>query len=179
MRCFIALNLPPNLKDYLFELQRKNKTKDAKINWVAKKNLHITLKFLGEISEDKLTEIKKRLLEIKAKTMNVKLSSIGVFPDEIDPRVLWVGLSPETDIVKLAQKIDEETLDLVSSEQQFTAHITLGRIKSIQHKANFKKFLKELKVDKIPCTVESFSLYKSTLSSQGPSYEEIERYSLG
>ena len=73
----------------------------------------------------------------------------------------------------------EETLDLASGEQQFVSHLTLGRIKSIQNKANFKSFLKEFKVEKIPCTIESFSLYKSTLSSQGPSYQEIEHYSLG
>ncbi len=178
MRCFIALNLPKDVKDYLFDFQRKLKTKDAKINWVAKKNLHITLKFLGEINEDKLVKIKERLKKINFKKIKGNLDKIGFFPDIEEPHSLWVGLKPEENIVRLAQNIDEETLDLVASEQQFVAHLTLGRVKTIQKKIPFLALLKPLKIEKLPFTLESFTLYKSTLTSQGPIYEEIETYSL-
>ena len=178
MRCFIALNLPQEVKDHLFELQRTTKTKDATIHWVAKKNLHLTLKFLGEINQEKVEEIKQRLHKLTFKKINVHINTIGFFPDEEAPRVVWIGIQPEAEIVKLAQLIDEETLDLVSGEQQFTAHLTLGRIKNIKSREKLKNVLKEMTVQKLSFTIDSFTLYKSTLSDQGPTYSMIENYEL-
>ncbi len=178
MRYFVALNLPQEIKNPLYDLQRKTKTKEAKIHWVAKKNLHITLKFFGELKEDTLIQIKTRLKEITLKKIQVTLTKTEFFPNIENPAVIWIGLTPEEKIIKLAQKIDEETLDLVASEQRFTAHITLGRIKKISSKKNILSTLKAMNIEKISFTLDSFTLYKSTLTSQGPNYEEIETYSL-
>ena len=178
LRIFIALELNPEIHKTIESIQNILKKADADVKWVKHSQAHITLKFLGELSEDKLLELKKRLATIKAKKISATLSRIGVFPNEFVPHVLWAELEPEKEIISLAQKIDEETLDLAAGEQQFVSHLTLGRIKTITNKVSFKTYLKELKIEKIPGVLESFTLYQSTLSSQGPTYKEIQTYSL-
>ncbi|MFA4887192.1 MAG: RNA 2',3'-cyclic phosphodiesterase [Candidatus Nanoarchaeia archaeon] len=177
MRCFIALTLPDDVKDYLYNLQKELKTKDAKINWTAKKNLHLTLKFFGELKEEQLEQIKKRLEQIKAPSINVNLNKIGFFPDEVNPHVIWIGLTPEKEIIDLARMIDEETLDLSSGEQKFTAHLTLGRVKQVLKTYSFDQ-VRKLKLEKMSLTFTSFTLYQSTLSTQGPTYKQLATYPL-
>ena len=65
MRLFVGIGLPKNIKDYLFELQRNIGSQYAKIKWVEKKNLHLTLKFLGEVHDDKFQELKDRFKDIR------------------------------------------------------------------------------------------------------------------
>lgn len=178
MRCFIALDLPKEVKDYLFEFQRKSRTQDAKITWVAKKNLHLTLKFLGDINQEKIEKIKERLSIIASKQISARLDKLGIFPDEAQPRVFWIGITPEKEILKLAHQIDEETLDLVSSEQRFKAHLTLGRIKTLKSRKNFLEFVQKLNIEKMSFSLTSFTLYQSELTKQGPIYKIIATYSL-
>lgn len=179
MRLFIAIDLPMDVKDYLYNLQKSFDRDSAKITWVSKKNLHLTLKFLGEIDASKLDEIKKILKNIKFNSFEVTLNNFTCFPDFSFPRVLWVALKPEDNIFKLAQLIDEETLLISKSDVQFKAHLTIGRVKTIKFKERFTEQLKKIKIERMNVKIDSFTLYKSTLSSQGPSYEVVERYKLG
>lgn len=178
MRIFISINLPKEIKDYLYELQNKlRKELDAKINWVAKSRFHLTLKFFGEIKETQLLQIKEKLNKIKFKSFEVKLEDMGVFPNEDYIKVIWVGLKPAVKVIELAQKIDSELLDSFSKEQEFSAHLTLGRVKFIKDKEKFKKNLK-LEIEKKSFEIKEFSLMKSELSKDGPKYEVLEKYSL-
>lgn len=177
MRCFLAIDLNKECKDYLFNLQ-KEFSKFVKAKWVEKKNLHLTLKFLGDIDENKLKAVKKILSEIKFKKFNIHLSEFGVFPNENIINVIWVGLKPEKDIINLQKKIDEVLLDLFSKDQKFTSHITLGRVKLVKNKDKFKGFLKETRINNIEFSVDSFKLYKSELSKDGPKYYLLEEYKL-
>ena len=178
MRYFIALDLPREIKDYLFTFQKDYKTKDAKLLWTAKKNLHLTLKFLGDLPETKLPDLQKILAAINAPQIQTKLSNIGVFPSEQEPKIIWAGLTPEQDILHLARTIDEETLHLASGEQRFKAHLTLARIKHIKAQQPFTAFLKTLTLKPHAFTLTTFTLYKSTLTNQGPTYTALHTYIL-
>ena len=90
MRLFIAINLPKEVKDYLWELKEEFREL-GKFNLTAKSKYHITLKFLGEIKEDKLVEIKEKLSEIKFSSFETSLNKLGCFND----RILWINLIPE------------------------------------------------------------------------------------
>ncbi len=79
MRLFIAIELPEDLREYLFYLE-KSLNHDAKIRWVAKKNIHLTLKFLGYVDDSKVEDVKKRLMEIKFRRFKVGLNKLGWFP---------------------------------------------------------------------------------------------------
>lgn len=175
MRLFIAIDIPKEIKDKLFDLQKQIGSDLAKISWVHKKNLHLTLKFLGELPENKVEGIKERLRTIKLNSFEVELNSLGVFPNENRIRVIWVGLKSEH-IYELQIKIDQELLDLFSKDTRFQSHLTLGRVKFIKNKEKLKEKLK-LKCDG-RFFVKKFKLIKSSLTREGPIYETIEEYKL-
>ena len=175
-RVFIAFDVSDEARDYLFNLQ-KELSKFVKAKWVEKKNIHLTLKFLGEIDDEKLEKLKKELSKIKFKRFDVVLDELGVFPDENFTRVIWVGLKGEG-IFNLQKKIDEELLELFSQDQKFTSHITLGRVKAVKDKEKLKEFFSKIKIDEIKFTVDNFKLYRSELSKDGPKYYLLEEYKL-
>ena len=89
MRLFIALDLNEEIRNYLFEIENElRKVLKAKISWIAKSKIHITLKFIGEIKEEKINEIKKRLAGIYFNKFSLELNNIGFFPNEEKPRVV-------------------------------------------------------------------------------------------
>ncbi|MEK6835504.1 MAG: RNA 2',3'-cyclic phosphodiesterase [Nanoarchaeota archaeon] len=178
MRLFIGIFLPEEILDYLYQVQTKLKQNlPAKITWVHKKILHFNLKFIGEVYENKINEIKERLNKIKFKSFRIKLDKIGVFPNENYIRIIWVGLKPAGKIIELQQKIDSELLDLFPKDQRFSPHMTLGRVKFIKDKEQFKKNLK-LEIAEKEFEVNEFCLVKSELSKDGSKYEILETYNL-
>lgn len=176
MRLFIAIELPKEVKDHLFNL--KKKVKEAKVIWVHKKNLHLTLKFLGDINENKLEEIKTALSSIISKPIDAKLGKFGTFSTNGKIRVLWVSVEPEKEIIQLQQNIDGELLTIAPSEIKFQSHVTLGRVKAIRKQKEFKNSLKELEIKPIKFKIEKFHLIKSEITSSGPRYKILETYSL-
>ncbi len=178
MRLFIAIDLPEEAKKELVSIQEKIGSADAKISWVAKKNLHLTLKFLGEVSDENAANIKRVLKGIAVGSFELELNRFGAFPSIDNPKVLWVGLEPEKDVIKLAQKIDAETLNFSEQNAEFKAHLTIGRVKLIKFKKEFVEKLKKVKVFGIYFKIDSFTLYKSTLTREGAIYEVVEKYKL-
>jgi len=174
MRCFIAVEMYKGIKDYLYELQLelRKQVKDCKINWVVKRNLHLTMKFLGEVEEEKLEEVKKRLKRIEFEPFEVRLDKMGVFPSEDFIRVVFVGLQPEEKIIALQQRIDMELLDLFSKEQEFHGHVTIARVKFVKDKKRFREIFKQ-EIEQKTMVVESFQLMKSDLKKEGPSYSAL------
>jgi len=174
MRCFIAVGLNDEIKDYLYEtgLRLRKELKESKISWVAKRNLHLTMKFLGEVDEEKIEEVKKRLKRVEFEEFEVELDKLGVFPNEDFIRVVFIGLQPEERIIKLQQKIDMELLDLFSKEQEFHGHVTLGRMKIAKDKKRIIKVLKE-NVEKRKMIIDNLQLMKSELHKEGPRYFKL------
>jgi len=178
MRCFIAIKLPIEIKDYLFELQREIRSEYAKINFVHKKNLHLTLKFLGEINNKKIEVIKERLRKINFKHLKVSLNDIGFFPNEKSIRVVWISLKPINAVIELQQKIDSEILDLFNKDERFSNHLTLGRVKLIKNKEKFLERLRSLNIENKTFLINNFYLIKSDLKREGPEYIDLEVFEL-
>ena len=177
MRAFIAIFLPKEILDYLYEVENKLKKElPAKINWVAKSRLHYTLKFLGQVDEKNINSIKERLKKISFSSFKITLDKIGVFPNENFIRVIWIGLKSK-ELIDLQKLIDYELLDLFPREQEFIPHLTLGRVKNIQDKEKFKKNL-QIEVEDKEFEINEFCLVKSELHKEGPSYEVLERFKL-
>jgi RNA 2',3'-cyclic 3'-phosphodiesterase len=172
MKLFIAIDLPLDLKNELFNVQKK--VKEAKITWVSKKHLHLTLKFLGEISEEKLLVIKNRLSGIKFSSFMVTFGEIGFSPSSSNPTIFWVKLNPENKIIELQQKIDETLLDLISNEQKFVSHVTLGRVKMVRRKKDFAKSISQISFSKNSFLISSFSVFSSEQTGKGSIYEVVE-----
>ncbi len=174
MRLFIAIEIPEEIKDYLCGIQQEIIDSKNKIRLVNKDNMHLTLKFLGEVQPNKLDDIKNNLKKITFKPFSVVLDTIGVFPSEDYIRVVWVGLKPEEPVLELQKNVDEALKKLFKKEKGFKPHLTIARVKYIEDKKQFVDKLKQIKVDNKKIEVNNFKLVKSTLTTKGPVYEDFE-----
>ena len=162
MRLFIAVEIPDDIKNYLGKIQEEfidnhsNKIRPVNVN-----NIHLTLKFLGEVQPNNVELIKETLKKIKFKNFSVYLGRIGVFPSENYIRVIWVGLKPEETILKLQNDIDENLKKLFKQEKNFKPHLTLARIQFIDDKKKFIDNFKKIMVENKNIEVDSFKLVKS------------------
>lgn len=179
MRCFIAIELPKEIRDILYTVQKEIGGKYAKIKWVFPKNLHLTLKFLGDLDEEDVGIVKKSLRGIKLKGFSVSLGELGWFPNDQRINVLWVGLKPEKEILGLHGDVELKLSGLVEKDDRFSVHLTLGRVKLVKNKEKFLALLKKTKIPWDNFYVKTFSLMKSDLSKDGPQYSILERYDLG
>ncbi len=180
MRAFIGIDLPKEVKDYLYDLEKELNKLPIKCKFVAKKNLHITIKFMKDLKENELNNIKEKLKEIKYPEFKVSLRSLDFFPKRNNAKVIWISLENENKLIELQQKIDSELLNLYNSnKQEFKSHITLGRIKLIKNKEKFNKLINNIKIKDIKFKIDSFQLFESTLTKDGPLYKMIKKYKLG
>ncbi len=178
MRLFIGIDLNDEVRDYLYNIEKTIGNSQARVSWMVKKNLHITLKFLGEIGDSKVEELRERLRKIKFSKFKLKLDRFGVFPDEKYIRVIWVGVNPVDKLNELQRKVDEETLDFSIEKMEFIGHLSLGRVKSIKNKEGLLREIKGIEVQNLEIDVNEFKLFKSVLSKDGAKYFEIEKYEL-
>jgi len=171
MRCFLAIELDEDIKEKLEELKSHFKMKGIKL--VEKDNLHITVKFLGNIDEEMVEKIKNLDLSIEPIKSDVK--GMGVFPNENYIRVIWLGA---TNLVDLFKEIDEKLSDIgFKKEREYVPHVTIGRVKFIENKKALKdKIEKHRKIDIGEFEVRSIKLMKSTLTPNGPIYEVIKEW---
>lgn len=176
MRTFIAIDIPKNLKEKIYNAFNNERKNMKGVKWVEEENLHITLKFLGEIKEEKIKEIEKILDEVshKFKSFEVSLGQLGGFPDFKNPRVLWIGVLPSEKIEEIFKFVEErvERISIEREERKFHPHITVARIK--ERKGIYferKKFDNKFKVDNVV-------LFKSDLRPEGPVYTKIKEVKL-
>ncbi len=103
IRCFIAIELPDELKDNISLHMKKLISTGANVKWIVPRNLHLTLKFLGSTPEEKITDISKQLGTITKSHDNFSLyfSGTGVFPNIKSPRVVWLGIKDSDAIIEL------------------------------------------------------------------------------
>jgi len=179
MRLFIAVEPSKEVKDYLYNLENNLKSKlPASVRWVSKKNLHLTLKFLGEISESKLEKLKETLSEIQFKPFELSLEKLGYFGTSKEIYTLWLKVIPELELTRLAQLVDSETLTFSSSDQKFTSHLTLGRVNKLKNMQEFKSVIEKFETEKLKFKVESFYLIQSNLTKDGPQYKILQEFRL-
>lgn len=174
MRCFIALEIPEKIREKLFEVANFLYNKKLFFGKTTEKeNIHLTLKFLGDISESQAELIKEKLREIKIKKFDALLGNFGVF-NESFVRIIWAHL---VGCEELQKEIDEKLAFLFSKEKRFMGHVTIARVKSCDGEKLFKE-LRKIKFNEA-FFVEKFVLMSSELTSSGPVYKKIEEYWLG
>lgn len=140
-------------------------------------NLHLTLKFLGEIDEKRLNDVRDVLKSIKEKSFEGKLDHAGVFNVKGNPKIVWIKLNGKG-IFDLQKKIDEALSIYFNKEERFMSHLTIARIKYVNDKIGFKKYVENMGVKEISFKIKSFQLIKSELKPSGPVYTVLEEYSL-
>lgn len=187
IRAFIAIELPKELKVSLGRVQDKLRPgREETVKWVEPERVHLTLKFLGDIFQEKVDEISQAVSPAveEVKPFTLKPRGLGAFPSLKAPRVVWVGIGGDLqDLLTLQQKVEQALSPLSSaSEKAFSPHLTLGRVRE---KASFRsrkllgQEIAKLEVPEMSSfQVESISLMRSTLTSTGAVYTRLAHFPL-
>ena len=178
MRTFLSLDLPENVKDEIVKIQDIIKKEDLfHGKYTEKENLHLTLKFLGEIDEETVVKVKETLEKVKVNSFEASITQVGVFsPEQV--RIVWLKLD---DADALQKEIDNTLRDLFPPEQRFMGHITIARVKKVFDKEKLIETLKKINLEKIQkqkIKFDEFFLKKSILTTQGSLYSVIKKYNL-
>jgi len=185
MRTFIAIEISEEIRDSLAQIQSHLKYAGADVKWVVPGNIHLTLKFLGEITEERCAKVKSALDSIAAtaKPFELSIKDIGAFPKLEYPRVIWVGLDKGAkESVDLAAKVDDalSTLGFQKETRPFAAHLTIGRVRSSKNKEALKEKVTNHKPQVTgPHLVTSVTLFQSTLTPRGSIYARLHEARLG
>jgi len=175
-RAFISIDIPEKIRKDILKIQKQLPEFYGKLT--EPENLHLTLKFLGEVDEEKIEKVKLNLIEIKYGRFETEVEYLGFFDNikrgkKYGP--IWLHL---TNCEGLQKKIDESLGDIFPSEKRFMSHLTIARVKSLDDKKYFLEGLGKIKIPKIKFGVDNFMLKKSILKPEGPVYETIEEYKL-
>lgn len=185
IRTFLAIDLPENLKPGLALYLQELKKSGADVKWVPVGNIHLTLKFFGNVPDTEVDILALAAQEVAAEQapFQLKVTGAGAFPSLNAPRVVWLGL--EGDLIPLARFYRQlekafETLGYPPEGRPFHPHLTLGRVKSPKGRLGLTKVLKELPPPNWPpFQVREIILYRSILSPQGSTYTPLSAIPLG
>lgn len=186
MRTFIAIDVSSEMINTLESLQSRFKTLGLHASWTRPGNMHLTLKFLGEIDPGRVPRLNEILTETVAPfgSFRVSLDGVGVFPHLRNPRVLWVGLKDEEGtLARLQSAVDRAMAGegFPPETRKFSPHLTLARIKSPKGKQALKNELETLdqtELEPHPCVVDAVHLYESQLTPKGSIYTELANFKL-
>lgn len=172
MRCFVAIDIPRELGEKIEKIQKEIESNSIKLA----KDFHITLKFLGELNENKISEIINCLEKIKEKKFEIEIKNLGTFPNEKYIRVLWLGCN-SSKLIELARKV-RSCLKGLGDEEEFTPHITIARIKGKPQNSiyNFISKYKNIEIGRFE--VKEFKLKKSILTPSGAIYSDLHIFGL-
>ena len=185
IRAFLAIDLPESYLAGLTAVQDYLKKSGADVRWTKVSSIHLTLKFFGDISEDQVETITAAASAITGATpaFSLKGQGAGTFPSPKSPRVIWLGLSGETEILaSLVQDLEQALapLGFPPEKRKFTPHLTLGRVRSSQGREALGRFLQSVPLpDFTDFQVEHLVLYRSTLRPQGALYTPLQKIALG
>jgi 2'-5' RNA ligase len=178
VRSFIAIELTEEVQKKLGEIQNELKKADADVKWVNPCDIHLTLKFLGNVSLDLTKEISKIIDQLAKEQphFELQIAQIGAFPKIEYPRVIWVGIEKgKEQTVQLAQTLEERLINLgfMKEKRSFKPHLTLGRVRSAHNRNQLKKLLQSLVFVPTTMLANTIVLFKSTLTPHGAIYEPL------
>lgn len=173
IRLFTALEIPDEVAPCLQPVQRGLHS----ARWVARDNLHITLRFIGAVDERMAEEVDVALAHLKAKPFTLQVTHLGAFGDSNRARSVWAGLAPSESLINLNAKIERlfQQLGLPADKRKFTPHITLGRVSNLSNSDVAQWIEEKGRLDCPPFEVTRAVLYSSQTRSTGAIYTP-ERY---
>ncbi len=176
-RLFVAIDPPAPIKKRLQQLCFGV----PGARWVDPEQLHLTLRFIGPVEGGLMAEIKEALASIEAPPFVMRLQGIGHFPPRQSPRVLWVGVEKNPDLLQLRNKVESTLvrLGLPPEKRKFAPHITLARLKNTPagRVGNFIAANGPFETGSFP--VQEFSLYSSSLTPKGAIHRREATFPLG
>ncbi|HEV2490577.1 MAG TPA: RNA 2',3'-cyclic phosphodiesterase [Candidatus Acidoferrales bacterium] len=180
MRLFVALDVPEGTRQALAALIRKLEGTCRGARWVRAENLHITLKFIGEVEEARLSAIKTCLSQLNPRdTFEIQFHCFGFFPDERRPRVFWVGMESGPSMAELAAEIDShlQPMGVPHEEKVFRPHLTLARFNTLDGLSKLREVVSNLAGQEFgETTAHEIHLYQSVLKRGGAEYTRLATF---
>jgi 2'-5' RNA ligase len=183
VRSFIAIDLPDSLFGQLEQVSDnlQELLEGMPIRWIAASNIHLTLKFLGDVSEKNIPMINEILKTEAAshKQFEVSVGGFGVFPNFTRPRVIWVGVEAPDELENLQRRIDVETarLGYVPDRRKFNPHLTLGRVSRNANPNEVRSISAVLRKQRVSflgaVRISEVNLFRSDLGPRGAVYTKM------
>lgn len=134
IRAFICIEVPPPIRARIEELQRALRRRDVPLSWVKPSNIHLTIKFLGDLAASRIERVRQAVERAcqSISPFDITVDGTGCFPSAKSPRVLWVGLGPLPDeLRRLHSNIEAELAGegFAREAKRFTPHLTIGRVR--------------------------------------------------
>ena len=183
VRAFIAVKISDEQRNSIAEVLDRLRRHDVSIKWVEPKNMHITLKFLGDTAEENLPQLFDAVEDALdgARRFELKLTGLGQFPPRKPPRVIWAGIESCYDSLKdLAHNIDTalKPFGFEPEKRKFSAHVTIGRVKNNRNIRSVTDDLEKIRFDTPGTTVSEVVFFKSDLTPKGPIYTPLKKFEL-
>ena len=180
-RVFIGIPIGHKIKSILPSLKSTVHSSTKIIRWIPHDNIHLTLSFLGNISDKDIPIIVQSLENcITSKYFKIKIESTGVFPSANFPKILWIGIGKGADELILLQKEIERSVRKfkeISRKEKFMPHITIARIRRSRCKIDVLPFLNTV-YSPIELDINSVCLYESLLRLEGAQYTVLTEFPL-
>ncbi|HZD55258.1 MAG TPA: RNA 2',3'-cyclic phosphodiesterase [Anaerolineales bacterium] len=183
IRSFIAIDLPPKIQKRLNNVsdQLQNRLESVPVRWVPVENIHLTLKFLGDVSESNLEVLKDVLRTVVSghQTFEISIGGLGAFPKAKRPRVIWIGVEAPQNLSAVQHSIEAETtrLGYAPEKRPFSPHLTLGRVSRNANSRDIRQVAEVLNSSKVGylgvARIQAVHLYRSDLQPGGAVYSGL------
>ncbi len=181
MRLFVALEIPSSVRENLADLLTSLRVVSPQTRWVRPENLHVTLKFIGEVPQENLAGIQSALAGVRSdQPVTLDFRGVGFFPDEKHPRVFWAGIEASPNLKILAAGIEQATEKLGTSRERrpFSPHLTLARFEPPRLAQQLRTAIQEHPArDFGSLRTNQFHLIESKLKPSGAEYTTVESFS--
>jgi 2'-5' RNA ligase len=180
MRAFIAIDLPESIRATLRREQASFRSVCPDARWSRPEGIHLTLKFLGEISDAKVKEVSQSLKNLGPReSFAIRLKGFGFFPDARRPKVFWAGVDAPASLSQVAAQVEEAMgkIGFSREERPFRPHLTLARFDRPQPQPALQSLLARHSEEELGSfEISEFFLFESKLSPQGAVYRKVERF---
>ncbi len=185
IRAFLAIEIPDGLRPGLVQVMGELKRSNADVRWAPVGNIHLTLKFFGNVPDDEIGALALAARQVAAaeEPFQLRVTMAGAFPSPKSPRVVWLGLGGDVlPLTRLYQRLEKvfATLGYLPEGRALHPHLTLGRVKSPANREKLAGMLEKLPpLDWPPFAVKELILFQSVLSPQGSKYTPLKVIPLG
>ena len=180
-RVFAALHIPNYVLDQLIELRSKIYPDENLVRWEKKSKLHITLKFFGEVSSEKIDEILAGLNDVIKNyfAFNLSFNKFGIFHYKGKPKIVWAGIEQNNNLSNLVNDVHQKMsrIGFENEKRKFHPHLTLLRVRGKEKMELINKF-KDDDFQNIDFTANKISLFESKLLKSGSQYKAIKSFEL-
>ncbi len=179
MRLFVAVEIDSAIRSRIHEFVSGLHAQIPEARWVRPEGLHITLKFLGNVADERRALIEEALGSLHERHVMLSLKGLGAFPNSRSPRVLWLGIESGPELERLAAAVDKQmaSVGFAREKRAFSPHVTLARFNQ-RPRGNLGSLLSDAQPTFGTMTANEFHLYESKLSPQGSRYTKLASFKL-